>query len=278
MSIKQSSTRPLIMGILNITPDSFSDGGEYNTPDLALQRALKIIAEGADILDIGGESTRPGAKTVSEQQQLARVIPVIKILRKHIPQQILISIDTTNINVAKAALEVGANWVNDVSAAEDSCEMLALVASKQCPIVLMHRQGISATMQDNPQYKNVCQEVVDYLQQRAQAALDAGIKADNIILDPGIGFGKTFEHNLTLMADLKSLVNLGYQVLLGTSRKRFLSEICKQPSSSKLAAATCATTTLGIIAGVSIFRVHDVLENRQAADVTWKLQSSIKLN
>jgi len=146
-----------------------------------------------------------------------------------------------------------------------------LVADKQCPIVLMHRQGTSATMQDNPQYKNVCQDVTHYLRQRAQAALDAGIKAKKIILDPGIGFGKTFEHNLSLMLGLESLVGLGYQVLLGTSRKRFLSKICKQPSSSKLAAATCATTTLGVIAGVSIFRVHDVLENRQAADVAWNI-------
>jgi dihydropteroate synthase len=199
------------------------------------------------------------------------VLPVIKLLRKSIPKTILISIDTTNIVVAKAALTAGANWINDVSAAEESPKMLELAAEQQCPIVLMHRQGISATMQDKPHYKDVSKEVISYLQQRAQAALDAGIKPRNIILDPGIGFGKTFEHNLTLMADLKSLVDLGYKVLLGTSRKRFLSEICNQPSSSKLAAATCATTTLGVLAGVSIFRVHDVQENRQAADVSWEI-------
>lgn len=271
MSIKQKRNRPLIMGILNITPDSFSDGGQYNTPDLALTHALEMIEKGADIIDIGGESTRPSAKIVSEKQQLQRVIPVIKHLRKNISNQVIISIDTTNIKVAKAALEAGADWINDVSAAEDSPKMLALAAEKQCPIVLMHRQGISATMQDQPQYSDVSQEVVSYLQQRAQVALNTGVKANNIIIDPGIGFGKTFKHNIILMADLRALVDLGYQVLLGTSRKRFLSEICQQPSSSQLAAATCATTTLGVMAGVHLFRVHDVLENRQAADVTWEI-------
>ncbi len=271
MSIKQKSNPPLIMGILNITPDSFSDGGKYNHPDLALQHALRMIEQGANIIDIGGESTRPGADIVSEQLQLQRVLPVVRLLRENIPQHILISIDTTNVNVAKAAIEAGANWINDVSAAEDSPDMLALAAKKQCTIVLMHRQGVSATMQDNPQYNNVSKEVANYLQKRAQIARDTGILAKNIILDPGIGFGKTFEHNISLMANLPSLVALGYKILLGTSRKRFLSEICQQPSSPKLAAATSATTTLGIIAGVSIFRVHDVLENRQAVDVTWEI-------
>lgn len=264
--------RILIMGILNITPDSFSDGGAFSSPELALQHTLQMIEEGADIIDIGGESTRPGADIVSQQQQLRRVIPVIELLRNTIPDSILISIDTTNSHVAKVALDAGANWINDISAAEDCPDMLLLAAEKQCPIVLMHRQGISATMQNNPQYKNVSQDVSHYLQQRAQAALDAGIAEDKIILDPGIGFGKTFEHNITLMADLKKVVALGYQVLLGASRKRFLSEICHQPSSSKLAGATCATTTLGILAGVEIFRVHDVLENRQAADVTVQIR------
>jgi dihydropteroate synthase len=259
------------MGILNVTPDSFSDGGEYNTPALALKQALQMVEEGADIVDIGGESTRPGAKIVSELQQIERVVPIIVLLKKNIPNHILISIDTTNVNVARIALDAGADWVNDVSAAEDSAEMLALVAEKQCPIILMHRQGISATMQDHPRYNNVSQDVIAYLQQRANVALDAGIKAGNIILDPGIGFGKAFQHNISLMADLGSLVALGYRILLGTSRKRFLSEICKQPSSFKLAAATCATSTLGVMAGVSLFRVHDVLENRQAVDVAWEI-------
>lgn len=271
MSMSKSSDRPLIMGILNVTPDSFSDGGEYSRPELALKHTIQMIAEGADIIDIGGESTRPGAELVSEQEQLSRVMPVIELLRKNISSDILISIDTTNITVAREALNAGADWINDVSGAEDSAEMLVLVAEKQCPIILMHRQGISATMQDKPQYHDVSKEVITYLQRRAKAALDVGITTSNIILDPGIGFGKTFQHNISLMADLDFLVALGHRVLLGTSRKRFLSDICKQRSSSKLAAATCATTTLGVMAGVSLFRVHDVLENRQAVKVAWEI-------
>ena len=260
------------MGILNVTPDSFSDGGQHDTPSLALKHAVQMIKEGADIIDIGGESTRPGADVVSENEQISRVIPVIEYLRKNIDESILISIDTTNTKVAKLALEAGANWINDVSAGEGSDDMLALAASKQAPIVLMHRQGISATMQDKPHYSDVVKEVTNYLQQRAKMALSAGIKPANIILDPGIGFGKSFEHNLTLMSQLKSITALGYEVLLGTSRKRFLSEICQQKSSSKLAAATAATSTLGVMAGVSVFRVHDVFENRQAVDVIWEIK------
>jgi dihydropteroate synthase len=268
-----NANRPLIMGILNVTPDSFSDGGEFSVPNLALQHALQMIEAGADIIDVGGESTRPGADVVSQQEQLRRVIPVIKLLRKNISPSLLISIDTTNVTVAKEALEAGANWINDISAAEDSSHMLALAAEQQCPIVLMHRQGISSTMQDKPHYEDVSKEVVSYLQQRAQVALEAGVYTNNIILDAGIGFGKTFAHNITLMKDLSLLVDLGFSVLLGASRKRFLSDICKQPSSSRLAAATCATTTVGVMAGVSIFRVHDILENRQAADVAHTIKS-----
>jgi dihydropteroate synthase len=268
-----SINRPLIMGILNVTPDSFSDGGEFSSPKLAVEHALRMIEEGADIIDIGGESTRPGADTVSESEQLNRVIPIIERLKVTISDTILISIDTTNVNVAKAALKAGANWINDVSAAEDSPQMLALAAETGCTIVLMHRQGASATMQNKPQYNDVSQEVIAYLQRRAQIALDSGIKASNIIVDVGIGFGKTFLHNITLLAELTSLTQLGYRVLLGTSRKRFLSEICQQPSSSKLAVATCATTAIGVMAGVSVFRVHDVLENRQALDVTYAIKA-----
>lgn len=259
------------MGILNVTPDSFSDGGQHDSPNLALKHTLKMIKEGADIIDVGGESTRPGADVVSEDEQISRVIPVIEHLRKNIDESVLISIDTTNAEVAKLAIEAGANWINDVSAGEDSDDMLALAASKHVPIILMHRQGISATMQDNPHYNDVVNEVTHYLQQRAKAALSEGVKPVNIILDPGIGFGKTFEHNLTLMSQLESITALDYQVLLGTSRKRFLSEICQQKSSYKLAAATAATTTLGVMSGVSVFRVHDVFENRQAVDVTWEI-------
>lgn len=267
--------RPIIMGILNVTPDSFSDGGQYNKPEQAIKRAIEMHEQGADIIDIGGESTRPGAKTISAAEQLERVIPVIEGIRQH-PQgeKITISVDTTNTNVTEAALQAGANWINDISAGEASDEMLALAAKKNTPIVLMHRQGKSVTMQDAPRYENVCLEVKEYLQERAQLALKTGVHKDNIILDPGIGFGKLLEHNLQLLADLESLVSLGYPVLLGTSRKRFIGEICNQDNPKERVAGTCATTALGVNAGVQIFRVHDVLENRQAADVAWRIKKS----
>ncbi|MCK5902793.1 MAG: dihydropteroate synthase [Cocleimonas sp.] len=258
---------PLIMGILNVTPDSFSDGGAYLQPDHAVQHALKMVAERADIIDVGGESTRPGADIVDEQLQLERVLPVIKKLRQYLDKNTLISIDTTSSTVADAALSAGADWINDVSAGEDSPDMFKLAAERKAPIILMHRQGLSATMQDNPCYIDVVDEVVDYLQTRAKVAESAGVLAQQIILDPGIGFGKSFEHNLMLMANLSAVVELTYPVLLGASRKRFLSDICQRPSGNQLAAATCATTTVGVLAGVQIFRVHDVFENRQAADV-----------
>lgn len=258
------------MGILNVTPDSFSDGGQYAKPKQAIQRAIQMCWQGADIIDIGGESTRPGAKEVGAEEQINRVIPVIEGIREQ-NKDVLISVDTTDVLVVKAALNAGANWINDISAGEASEGMLSLAASENVPIILMHRQGKSDRMQDNPVYDDVCFEVKNYLQLRAQQALDIGVKKENIIIDPGIGFGKTLEHNLLLMADLKSLVELGFPVLLGASRKRFLGEICNQDDPEKRIGATCATTVLGVQAGVKIFRVHDVFENKQAMDVTWSI-------
>jgi len=272
---------PLIMGILNVTPDSFSDGGQHNKPEQAVKRALEMIKQGADIIDIGGESTRPGATPVSAQQQIDRVIPVIEGLRVSPAKNITISVDTTNFEVAKTALDAGANWLNDISAGDDACDkglenepMLSLAAKHNCPIVLMHRQGKSNTMQDAPYYDDVCAEVNNYLQSRAQAALEVGVAEHNIIIDPGIGFGKLLNHNLSLMAGLGSLVGLGYSVLLGTSRKKFLGEIIGQDDPTKRMVATCATTALGVNAGVKIFRVHDILENKQALDVAWQIKIS----
>lgn len=260
------------MGILNVTPDSFSDGGKHNKPEQAVKRATQMLQQGADIIDIGGESTRPGAETVSTDEQINRVIPVIEGLR--LQTQALISIDTTNIAVAKAALDAGANWINDISAGEDDDRILTLAADRNAPIVLMHRQGKSATMQDNPYYEDVCAEVKEYLQSRALVAMEHGIPRDNIIVDPGIGFGKMLAHNLQLLSDLSSLVSIGYPVLLGTSRKRFLGEICQEDDPEKRVAATCATTALGVQAGVQIYRVHDVPENKQAMDVAWEIRQS----
>jgi len=265
------------MGILNVTPDSFSDGGQHNNPVIAVNRAIEMVEQGANIIDIGGESTRPGAKVVSTQEQIDRVIPVIKGIRASSINDILISIDTTDYIVAKKALEAGANWINDISAGEDSedkgKQMIALSAEKNAPIVLMHRQRKSDRMQDNPSYDDVCLEVKAYLQERAQLALASGVKRDNIILDPGIGFGKLLDHNLELLANIESLVSLGFPILLGTSRKQFLGVILNERDPMPRVVGTCATTALGVQAGVQIFRVHDVYENKQAMDVAWRIKS-----
>jgi len=269
---------PKIMGILNVTPDSFSDGGEFNQVDKAVTRALEMQQQGADIIDIGGESTRPGAQPVPAREQLKRVLPVIEGIRNKADKPLLISVDTTSYQVAREALNSGADWINDISAGEDadlsanhSEPMLELAANKQTTIVLMHRQGKSSTMQDNPVYDDVCLEVTSYLLDRAQKALEAGVAKENIIIDPGIGFGKLLPHNLALLADLDSLTSLGFPVLLGTSRKRFIGEICHIDDPKQRVGGTCATTALGVQAGVQIFRVHDVFENRQAADIAWEI-------
>jgi dihydropteroate synthase len=266
------------MGILNVTPDSFSDGGRHNALELAVSHGLILAGEGADIIDIGGESTRPGSQRVDAREQQRRVIDVIRQLRLQFDamgpfgRRIAISVDTTLSPVAAAALEAGADMLNDISAGLDDPAMLTLAADRQVPIVLMHMQGQPATMQQNPQYADVVAEVIAHLQSRTAAAIAAGIPASQIIHDPGIGFGKTREHNLTLLAALDRFVALRHPVLLGTSRKRFMGSLCTTadgtlPSPRDLLGATCATTALGVARGVQIFRVHDVKPNRQAADV-----------
>jgi len=265
---------PLIMGILNVTPDSFSDGGKHNDPKSAVKHALKMVQAGADIIDVGGESTRPGAAPIDTDEQLQRVLPVIELLRHQLPSDFPISIDTTDINVAKTAVASGVNWLNDISAAEDSsAKMLNLAADKNLPIVLMHRQGKSAMMQDAPYYDDVCEEVFSYLLQRAETAVAAGVCKQNIVLDPGIGFGKLVEHNLVILRGLPTLCQYGFPVLLGTSRKRFLSVICNEKDASLLGTATAATTAMAVQAGVKILRVHDVAQNRQAANVAWAIRT-----
>jgi len=266
-----SSSHPIIVGILNVTPDSFSDGGQYQNTDEAVKHALQMVEEGADIIDIGGESTRPGSERVNASEQKNRVLPVIQALKKKIPEKVLISIDTTLADVASAALDAGASILNDVSAGREDPGMYELAAQKQCLYILMHMQGAPGNMQDNPVYDDVVEEIRSFLMERAQAAMNAGVKKENIIIDPGIGFGKTKEHNLQLMANLHRFVDTGYSVLLGTSRKRFMGSICAGVTPEQLIGATCATTTLGVAAGVKIFRVHDVRENRQAADVAWTI-------
>ncbi|MFI3186101.1 MAG: dihydropteroate synthase [Methylococcaceae bacterium] len=268
-----TSNRPQIMGILNVTPDSFSDGGKYSGLDAALRQVELMLSEGVDIIDIGGESTRPGADPVTAGEQLARVVPVIEAIR-HLDDTILISIDTTSSEVARAALQAGGHIINDVSGGRADAAILSLAAQTGVPIILMHSPGASKTMQDNPHYDNVVQEVIASLTESINSALKAGVDKENIAIDPGIGFGKRKQDNLDLLAHLDDLVALGFPVLLGTSRKRFMGTICDVSEPSELVTATAVTTALGVMAGVQLFRVHDVKENRQAADVAWAIKQS----
>jgi len=265
--------RPQIMGVLNITPDSFSDGGKFQSIDAAVAQARRMWDAGADVIDIGGESTRPGSEAVPAEQQIERVMPVIREIRQQLPEAVL-SIDTTSFRVAEAALDAGAGMLNDVSAGRDFPDVFKLAAESGVPLVLMHMQGTPKTMQQSPKYKNVLLEVRQFLQDRAEAAIRAGVREAQLWIDPGIGFGKRRQDNLELINGLDYLVSLGLPVLLGTSRKRFMGNLCEITEPSQLVGATCATTALGVAAGVRMFRVHDVLENRQAADVAWHVLRS----
>ena len=261
------------MGVLNVTPDSFSDGGLHHDPDVAVARAREMVDLGADIIDIGGESTRPGADRIAPEEQLKRVLPVIRQLQRELPAEIPISIDTTSTLVAGAALEQGATIVNDISAGRDDPGMFSLVAEAGVTYVIMHMQGTPSTMQDNPTYTDAVAEIKAFLLERAAAAEAAGVRQENLVIDPGIGFGKSKRDNLDIIVNLDSFIATGYKVLLGASRKRFMGSICDITSYSELVGATCATTTIGVFAGVNILRVHDIKENRQALDVAWALRS-----
>ena len=254
------------MGILNVTPDSFSDSGNFLDPETAIMHALNMVGEGADIIDVGGESTRPGSERIEAREQKQRVLPIISALRKQLPENVIISIDTTLSEVAEAAVAEGAGMINDVSAGRDDPDIVKIVSERDCPYIIMHMLGTPKTMQENPTYKDVVMEVRDFLLERAEDVQAGGIRRENIIIDPGIGFGKTREHNLKLVANLQKFVDTGYPVLLGTSRKRFMGSLCADVKPVQLTGATCATTALGVVAGVRIFRVHDVRANRQAVD------------
>ncbi|MBT8447066.1 MAG: dihydropteroate synthase [Gammaproteobacteria bacterium] len=262
------------MGILNVTPDSFSDGGEHSGAAAAVAHAQAMAAEGADMIDVGGESTRPGAEPVTEDEQLERVLPVIAGIRASAGRaaELAISIDTRSARVAEAALGAGADLVNDVSAGSDP-SMFELVARHGVPVCLMHMQGTPETMQDDPSYEDAVGEISSYLLERAAAAQAAGVDRASIVIDPGIGFGKTRAHNLALVRHLDRFVATGYPVLMGASRKRFMGAICAETVFRELVGATCATTALGVAAGVRLFRVHDIKPNRQAADVAWAVGS-----
>jgi dihydropteroate synthase len=247
----------IVMGILNVTPDSFSDGGQFFDTNKAVEHSLQMATNGAAIIDIGGESTRPGSESVSADEQIERVVPVIQTLNKK--NNIPISIDTYNVKVAQAALEAGACMINDITALSDE-RMAELAAKYKLPVVLMHIQGTPATMQNEPKYEDVVAEVLEFLLSRAKKAEDFGIAKNMIFIDPGIGFGKTLEHNLLLLRNIKKFVATGYRVLIGTSRKSFIGQLTGKEEPSERIFGTAATVALCAAAGVSIARVHDVAE------------------
>jgi dihydropteroate synthase len=254
-TVLRLSERTHVMGILNVTPDSFSDGGRYFDAEAALKHGIVLAEDGADIIDVGGESTRPGAEPVGASDEIARVVPVIAALRDR--SEIPISIDTTKAEVAAAALDAGADMVNDVSAGRFDDGMLPLAAARGVPIVLMHMLGEPRTMQGAPRYDDVTADVRSFLAERARVAIEAGVAATKIVVDPGFGFGKTREHNLELLRNLRSFADLGYPVLAGTSRKTFIGTTLDLPVGERLE-GTAATVALAVAAGVAIVRVHDV--------------------
>ncbi|MGB2843730.1 MAG: dihydropteroate synthase [Candidatus Aminicenantaceae bacterium] len=253
--------RTWIMGVINVTPDSFSDEGLYLDREKAVERGLELAEEGSDIIDIGGESTRPGSEPIPLDEELRRVIPVISELRKRIDT--LISIDTTKSKVANAALDAGADIINDISSFQSDPNMFPLAAQKGAPIILMHIKGIPKTMQANPYYENVLVEVKSFLEERFTTAIASGIKKEKIIIDPGIGFGKRLQDNLALINNLQILEDLDRPILIGVSRKSFIGKILNTSPQERLE-GTIASAVLSIVHGANILRVHDVASVKRA--------------
>ena len=262
------ASRTHIMGILNVTPDSFSDGGKYLNFEQAVVQGLKLAEDGADFIDVGGESTRPGSEPVSVEEEIRRVVPVIKALSKKV--NIPISIDTYKSDAANAALQAGAVIVNDISAMTFDAKMASVVAKYRASIILMHMKDTPKTMQENPIYENVTKEVKQFLSERLFAAKKAGI--EQMIVDPGIGFGKMFEHNIQLLRELRSFTSFGYPLLVGPSRKTFLGAILHLPTNERIE-GTAAAVTSAIMNGAHIIRVHDVKEMKRVAMVADVLKS-----
>ena len=259
----------VLMGILNVTPDSFSDGGDFLAANAAVARAEKMLDEGARIIDVGGESTRPGSDPVSPEEELRRVIPVVRGILESRPEAI-VSIDTYRASTAGAALDAGAIIVNDVTALRGDPRMADLVADRGCRIVLMHMLGEPKTMQQDPRYEDVVREVRDSLASSAERAMQAGVEEENIILDPGIGFGKTLQHNLQLLNGFGDLVKLGFPVLVGASRKGFLGKLTGTKGSNGTRDRLFGTVATSVVAyerGARLFRVHDVRANKEALEV-----------
>ncbi len=260
------SSRTHIMGILNVTPDSFSDGGLYNDPAKAVERAREMAAAGADIIDIGGESTRPGAEPLSEEEELHRIIPIIEHLVAELT--VPISVDTYKATVAKKALKAGASIVNDISGLHFSPDMAKTAADYGAAVVIMHIKGTPRDMQQNPVYDDVVVDVMSYLEEGIAIAVKAGVDREKILIDPGIGFGKTLEHNLTLLNRLDEFRSLGRPIVLGTSRKKFIGTILGIPVPEQRIDGTAPTLALGIERGASVVRVHDVARMTQVVRMT----------
>ena len=267
--LRDPARRTLVMGVLNVTPDSFSDGGRFADASIAVAHAREMVAQGADLIDIGGESTRPGAPRISAEEQISRIIPVIERL-KDLPA--ILSVDTTRAAVAAAALDAGARLVNDISGGSDDPALLPLVASRGVPIVLMHMRGQPSTMQQLTDYRDVVVEVKGHLASLRDAALAAGIERHRILLDPGIGFAKRMDHNLTLLRHLQSFTDLGQPLLLGTSRKSFIGRITDEPEPSHRIFGTAASVAWCAANGASIVRVHDVDSMAKVVRMTRAIQ------
>jgi len=261
----------LVMGIVNVTPDSFSDGGKFFSPEDAISHASKLISQGADIIDIGGESTRPGAEQVSETEELNRVIPVIEKIRDENPK-ILISIDTTKALVAEHAIEVGADIINDVSGFSFDNNMIETVARFNVPVIIMHMKGKPQNMQLNPEYKDVINEILDFFKKKIKVAIQSGINRRMIILDPGIGFGKTVENNFELLSRLNEFNVLELPIMIGPSRKSFIGITLDLPPEDRIE-GTAAAVSAGVMNGATIVRVHDVKSMKRVVKIIDKIRN-----
>jgi len=259
-----SFDRPLVMGIVNVTPDSFFDGGRFDHPRLALEHGRRLVEAGADLLDIGAESTRPGSLPIDEEEELRRLIPVVRALAQAV--SVPVSVDTSKAAVARAAIKAGAVMVNDVTALRGDPDMVEVVAQTGVALVLMHMQGTPQTMQQAPTYEDVVEEVADFLAGRARFAMERGVEQSRIVLDPGIGFGKVLTHNLDLLAHLRMFTTLGFPVLVGPSRKGFIGQLTKQTVEAR-AWGTAGVVALAVEQGANILRVHDVAAMRDVVNV-----------
>lgn len=259
-----SISKPKIMGIVNVTPDSFSDGGDYDTQECAIAHGYQLLEDGADILDIGGESTRPGANPVTIDEEIQRVVPVIEALAKKTRH---ISVDTRNAKTIQAAIEAGATMVNDVSAMRHDPDSVHILAKTTLPMCLMHMQGDPQNMQDAPEYSDVIEDICSFFEERIVFCEGHGINKNRIILDPGIGFGKTTLHNLQIIKNIRVFQKFGCPVLLGTSRKRFIGEICSVDDPKQRLMGSVTSILYGLGMGVQMLRVHDVKETKQAFDM-----------